>query len=123
MPARFEAPLLDGDRVVGARLKVGAVGQEVRHEVRARWVVIATGAVPQALLAAEVCERRTPSGVALRGYVHHPGLVGRITGLEIVWHKRLSGGYGWIFPVPGGRFNIGAGLTGSHQVAGADGGG
>ncbi len=121
MPARFEAPLLDGDRVVGARLKVGAVGQEVRHEVRARWVVIATGAVPQALLAAEVCERRTPSGVALRGYVHHPGLVGRITGLEIVWHKRLSGGYGWIFPVPGGRFNIGAGLTGSHQVAAAGG--
>jgi hypothetical protein len=101
MPARFEAPLLDGDRVIGARLKVGGVGHEVRHEVRARWVVIATGAVPQGVMAAEVCERRTPSGVALRGYVHHPGLVGRITGLEIVWHKRLAGGYGWIFPVPG----------------------
>jgi len=32
-----------------------------------------------------------------------------------VWHPRLQGGYGWIFPLPGGLFNIGAGLTGSHR--------
>lgn len=43
-------------------------------------------------------------------------MVGRVAALEIVWHKRLSGGYGWIFPCPGGTYNIGAGLTGSHQV-------
>jgi len=117
MPARFEAPLLDGERVIGARLKLGPAA----HEVRARWVVIATGAVPQALIAAGLCERRTPSGVALRGYVHNSAMVGRITGLEIVWHKRLAGGYGWIFPAPGDTFNIGAGLTGSHQVEGQGG--
>ena len=40
--------------------------------------------------------------------------------LQMVWHGRLRGGYGWIFPGPGGLFNIGAGLTGSHlqQVSG-----
>jgi flavin-dependent dehydrogenase len=118
MPARFEAPLLDGDRVAGVRLRVG----EARHELAARWVVLATGAVPQGLMAADVCERRTPSGVALRGYVRNEAMVGRITGLEIVWHRRLAGGYGWIFPAPGGVFNIGTGLTGSHAVERGDGG-
>jgi geranylgeranyl reductase family protein len=109
-PLRFEAPLLDGERVVGARLKAG----DGLHEVRAGWVVLATGAVPQGLIAAGLCERRAPSGVALRGYVKNDAMVGRISQLQIVWHPRLRGGYGWIFPAPGGTFNIGAGLTGSH---------
>jgi len=109
-PVRFEAPLEEGDRVVGAQLKhAGAT-----HAVRARWVVMATGAVPAAMTAAGLCERHTPSGVALRGYVRNDAMVGRINQLQIVWHPRLSGGYGWIFPAPGGLFNIGAGLTGSH---------
>jgi len=111
-PLRFEAPLIDGDRVVGARLKAA----DAAYEVRARWVVLATGAVPQAAIAAGVNERRTPSGVALRGYVKNDAMVGRITQLQMIWHPRLRGGYGWIFPCPGGVFNIGAGLTGSHRV-------
>jgi len=110
-PARFEAPIVEGERVVGARLKVG----EGAHELRARQVVLATGAVPQALIAAGVCERRTPSGVALRGYVHHPGMTSRITELEVIWHKRLRKGYGWIFPCRDGVFNIGVGLAHSHS--------
>ena len=109
-PWKFEAPLLDSERVVGARFKVA--GQP--HEVSARWVVLATGAVPQALTAAGLCDRHTPSGIALRGYVRNEALVSVITQLQIVWHPRLRGGYGWIFPAPGGLFNIGAGLTGSH---------
>jgi geranylgeranyl reductase family protein len=119
-PWRFEAPTLDGDgdgdgadaAVVGARLKSPA--GEVR-EVRARWVVLATGAVPRALIAAGLCDRRTPSGIAMRGYVHHPGMAGRIRALEVVWNKQLRRGYGWIFPCPGGVFNIGVGLTHSHH--------
>jgi len=113
-PLRFEAPLLDGERVVGARLK-GVEGTRGTHEISARWVVIATGAVPQALMAAGLCQRHTPSGIALRGYVKHEALAGRITQLQVVWHPRLRGGYGWIFPAPGGVFNIGTGLTGSHR--------
>jgi geranylgeranyl reductase family protein len=117
-PVRFEAPLVEGGRVVGARLKHGGAA----HEVRASWVVLATGAVPQALIAAGVCQRHTPSGIALRGYVKNEAMVGRIAQLQIVWHPRMKGGYGWIFPAPGGVFNIGAGLTGSHvQTAGGKG--
>lgn len=110
-PVRFEGLLEEGARVVGARLKAG----DEQREVRAAWIVLATGAVPQALIAAGMCERRTPSGVALRGYVKNDAMVGRITELEVVWHPRLKGGYGWIFPAPDGVFNIGAGLTGSHR--------
>jgi menaquinone-9 beta-reductase len=112
-PARFEAPLLDGnERVAGARLKLE---DGTLHDLRAAWTVLATGAVPAALIAAGVCQRRTPSGVALRGYVRNPAMVGRITALEVMWHKRLSKGYGWIFPCPDGVFNIGVGLAHSHD--------
>jgi geranylgeranyl reductase family protein len=109
-PVRFEAPLVADGTVTGARLKVD--GQP--HQLHARWVVLATGAAPQALIAADLCTRRTPSGIALRGYVKNDSMVGRITELEVVWHKSLSPGYGWIFPAPGGLFNIGVGVAHSH---------
>jgi geranylgeranyl reductase family protein len=115
-PWRFEAPILEDDVVVGARLKQG----ERVGEVRARWIVIATGAVPQALQAAGMCTRRSPSGIALRGYVRSDAMVGRIKALEIVWHKSLTPGYGWIFPAPGGRFNIGVGIAHGHPAADDD---
>jgi geranylgeranyl reductase family protein len=111
-PARFEAPVEENGVVVGATLKVGGAS----HTVRARWVVMATGAVPQAMIAAGLCERRTPSGVALRAYVKNEAMVGRITELEIVWHKKLRPGYGWIFPCPDGVFNIGVGIVHSHTI-------
>jgi geranylgeranyl reductase family protein len=124
-PLRFDGPLIEGDapddrdpalrgRVVGARLKSG----DTLHEVRAPWLVLATGAVPQATLAAGVCQRQTPTGIALRGYVKNAAMVGRIRALEIVWHKRLKQGYGWIFPCPDGVFNIGVGLADCFGMAG-----
>jgi geranylgeranyl reductase family protein len=109
-PLRFESPLVEKDRVVGAVLRRGGD----RFEVRAAFTVLATGAVPAGLMAAGLCDRHTPSGVALRGYVKNDAMVGRITQLQLAWHPRMRGGYGWIFPAPGGLFNIGAGLTGSH---------
>ena len=114
-PARFVAPLeaagADGAlQVVGARLRHGAA----TREIGAGWVVLATGAVPQALIAAGLCERRTPSAIALRGYVRNPAMRARITQLEVLWHPRLTPGYGWIFPCPDGVFNIGVGVAHSH---------
>jgi geranylgeranyl reductase family protein len=111
-PWRFDESLREGDRVVGARLR----RRDVVCDVRARWVVLATGAVPQALQAADMCDRRSPSGIALRGYVKNDAMVGRIRALEVVWDKRLAPGYGWIFPAPGGRFNIGVGVADSHPA-------
>ena len=114
-PVRFAAPLREGDasigRVVGATVQHG---DRVR-EIRAPWLVLASGAQPQAAIAAGMCERRTPSGIALRGYVRNPALTPRITSLEVVWHKRLSPGYGWIFPCGDDVFNVGVGVAQSHR--------
>ena len=85
-----------------------------------RWLVLASGAQPQATIAAGLCDRRTPSGIALRGYVENAAMTAKITSLEVVWHKRLSPGYGWIFPCGGDVFNIGVGVAQSHR-AGKDG--
>jgi flavin-dependent dehydrogenase len=111
-PAKFEAPIEESGVVVGATLKIAGAS----HALRAKWVVMATGAVPQAMIAAGLCDRRTPSGVALRGYVKNDAMVGRITELEIVWHKKLRPGYGWIFPCRDGVFNIGVGIVQSHSI-------
>jgi len=106
-PVRYESPKRDerGRRVVGAVLSQDGA----THTLAARWVVLATGATPAALQASQMCTRRTPSGVALRAHVRHPELAKTVTGLHFVWHPRLKGGYGWIFPGPDGVFNIGVG--------------
>jgi flavin-dependent dehydrogenase len=52
--------------------------------------------------------------------VHNEALRGRLQALEVVWHKRLRKGYGWIFPCPGGVFNIGVGLAHSHAKRAGD---
>jgi geranylgeranyl reductase family protein len=111
-PLRFVEPLVEFDRVVGARLR----GRDAVRDVRCRWVVLATGAVPQALISAGVCERQLPSGIALRGYVRNPRMAGRIGTLDIVWHKALRPGYGWLFPCGEGLFNIGVGVAQSHTA-------
>jgi geranylgeranyl reductase family protein len=111
-PVRFSAAIEEGGRVVGAQLKNG----DASHEVRATWVLLATGAVPQALMAAGMSDRHTPSGVALRGYVRNDAMAGRIDKLEVVWHRALSPGYGWIFPCRDGVFNVGVGITDSHDA-------
>ena len=111
-PARFEGPIEEAGVVVGARMKVG----DTQHELRARWIILATGAVPQALIASGLCERRTPSGIALRGYVKNDAMIGRITAMDVVWHRKLRPGYGWIFPCRDGVFNIGVGIAHSHNT-------
>jgi flavin-dependent dehydrogenase len=105
-PLRFMKPLRDfNGRIGGALLQCGGVA----HKINASWVVLATGAQPQALIAADLCERRNPSGVALRGYVRNAAMSPVITSLEVIWHKRLSPGYGWIFPCGDGRVQHGRG--------------
>jgi menaquinone-9 beta-reductase len=109
-PARFVETLEERGTVVGARLRGNASVQDIRT----RWVVLATGAVPQALMAAGVCEEQLPSGVALRGYVKNAAMEGHIQTLDIVWHQALRPGYGWVFPCGNDIFNIGVGVAQSH---------
>jgi flavin-dependent dehydrogenase len=110
-PVRFVAPLEEAGVVVGARLAHG----DITCELRCRWLLLASGAVPQALLAAGMSDRRTPSGVALRGYLKNDAMRSRIDKLEVVWHRAVAPGYGWIFPCRDGVYNIGVGIVDSHN--------
>jgi geranylgeranyl reductase family protein len=115
--ARMHAPLgfhalthgADG-RVCGAMLLHG----KQPHQVAAQWVILATGAHLPPLLAAGVCTRRTPSGMALRAHVQHPELAHTLRSLRFTWHRQLHGGYGWIFPGPDATFNIGVGVLDNY---------
>ena len=48
-------------------------------------------------------------------------MIGRVTAMDVVWHRRLRKGYGWVFPCPDGVFNIGVGLAHSHAQRADDG--
>ncbi len=111
-PLRFVAPLEAGGVVVGARLAHAGV----EREIRCSWVVLATGAVPQALLSAGMALRQAPSGVAMRGYLKNEALRGRIDKLEVLWHRAVRPGYGWIFPCRDGVFNVGVGVSSSRDT-------
>lgn len=110
LQARFCGVIETADRVSGAQLQIG----EGTRRVSARCVLLATGAAAKPLQVAGMCQRVAPSGIAMRGYVHAPSLVGRITALEVAWTRAVRPGYGWIFPAPGGVFNIGVGVSASH---------
>jgi menaquinone-9 beta-reductase len=116
-PARFEASLNTEGRVSGACL----IHDGLRREIRARWVVLATGAAVGPLAAAGVCRRDAPSGIAVRQYVRHPALAAELEGMRFVWHGALRGGYGWIFPGPDGVCNVGVGMLSPARPAGLSG--
>ncbi len=113
-PLRFETLLSGPDgRVTGAALRHGGS----THIVQANWVILATGAHLPPLLAAGVCTRRTPSGMALRAHVQHPEMAARLGSLRFTWHRQLHGGYGWVFPGPDDTFNIGVGVLDNYTDA------
>ena len=99
---------IDGDRVD----TVGFTVDGQRREVRCRHLVVADGVrSPLGRLLGREWHRDTAYGVAARGYLD--------TGRDDAWissHLELRGeggellsGYGWIFPLGGGRVNLGVG--------------
>jgi len=98
----------DGDRVSAVVFRRG--GQT--HEVRCRQLLVADGVrSPVGRLLGRQWHRETAYGVAARGYLD--------TGRDDAWissHLELRGeqgellsGYGWVFPLGGGRVNLGVG--------------
>ena len=111
-PVRFVAPLRVDDaadgRVVGARLQDG---ERVR-EVLAPWLVLASGAQPQATLAVgpvrapHAGRNRAARLRQERGDEARASRASRSSGTGA-----SSPGYGWIFPCGDDVFNIGVGVA------------
>jgi geranylgeranyl reductase family protein len=100
-------PVLEAARVQGARVTAAGGGGTIRAPV----TLLATGANATALKAFGLAASSQPSAVAGRAYYEAPpALVEEFRGLIIGYDRDWCPGYGWIFPSPGGRFNIGVGL-------------
>lgn len=90
----------------GVRVKGGRRGRSVT--VQAKIVIIATGVSPKLLLQLGLLKQTPRMLVAARAYFEG------LKDLEDRLHLRFDGvplpGYGWIFPLPDGLANVGAGF-------------
>lgn len=80
--------------------------------ISARLVCVATGANVALLESCGLLERATPSAVAIRTYVHSSLPLDR---LIVSFDRRILPGYGWIFPMGDGSFNVGCGVVASKE--------
>ena len=106
------APLLEGGQVTGARL--GSSSGE--REVHAGITLLATGANATVMNAFGLDAPLKPQAVAGRAYFEAPDRIAScVPFLCIVYDKTLCPGYGWIFPGPERRFNVGVGFFGDSR--------
>ena len=59
--------------------------------------------------------RSQPSALALRGYFKAPNL--DPSELIISWERPVLPGYGWLFPMSGGRANVGVGILAAQLTS------
>lgn len=69
--------------------------------------VLATGANVTIGKRLGIVENQKPNAVAVRCYIKSPILLDR---LVFSYDKKIAPGYGWIFPLRNGEFNIGCGV-------------
>jgi flavin-dependent dehydrogenase len=110
------APVIDSDRVIGARFKTGST----ETTIRARQTVLATGANATTLRAFGLTAGRSTLAVAGRAYFRVPEpLARRFSHFCIAYDRYLCRGYGWIFPGPDNCFNVGVGSFSGRLSAGS----
>lgn len=110
VPWQFTRLLHERGEICGAEFRPGAgtaaASGDAELQIRARWLLLATGANAAALSAAGTCTRKQPSAIAARAYFRlAPGR--RCERLYMLMEPKLQPGYGWIFPCPGGIVNVG----------------
>ncbi|MGZ8631920.1 MAG: NAD(P)/FAD-dependent oxidoreductase [Actinomycetota bacterium] len=111
-------PILDGGWVTGARVRPADDRDVEPTEIVARFTIAADGAASRFAKPAGVRRDDTrPLGIAARRYYrvpYHPGPWFE-SWLDLWEGDLLLPGYGWLFPVAGGRINLGAGLLNTFK--------
>jgi menaquinone-9 beta-reductase len=112
------APIMEGGWVVGADVRPAQDREAATTQIRARFVVAADGAASRFAKPAGVQrDDSRPLGIAARRYYrtsYHPGPWFE-SWLDLWEGDLLLPGYGWLFPVAGGRINLGAGLLNTFE--------
>jgi geranylgeranyl reductase family protein len=99
----------------GVEVKGGRYGRSV--SARARMALIATGANVKLLLTMGLLPKAPPMMLAARAYFE--GVSGLDDHMDLSFEGVPLPGYGWMFPLPGSKANIGAGFFPSRRAAGA----
>ncbi|HEY7745117.1 MAG TPA: NAD(P)/FAD-dependent oxidoreductase [Desulfuromonadales bacterium] len=100
------APLMNGERVVGVSVRSD---RQPLFSIRSPLVILASGARSGTLRDFGVCLQAEPSAVGIRAY--YRDLSGEFAdSLHISYDRQLFPGYGWVFPLPDGVYNIGCGM-------------
>jgi geranylgeranyl reductase family protein len=106
-------PVVRDGWVTGALLRSAEDAEEEPTEIRARFVIAADGASSRFAKPAGVRrDDSQPLGIAARRYyrvAHQPG-PWLESWLDLWEGDLLLPGYGWLFPLPDGTINLGAGL-------------
>ena len=112
------APVIEDGWVAGAMVRPAGERDAPATRIRARYVVAADGAASR--FAAPAGVRRDdsrPLGIAARRYyrvAYHPGPWFE-SWLDLWDGDMLLPGYGWLFPLAGGRINLGGGLLNTFK--------
>lgn len=112
------APILEDGWVRGVLARPADEREAEPFEVRARVVVAADGAPSKlGVQAGVVRDERRPLGIAARRYYRidrHPGPWFE-SWLDLREGGAILPGYGWLFPLPDGTVNVGAGLLNTFR--------
>jgi geranylgeranyl reductase family protein len=105
--AKVEGLGLEGGDEVVLRLHDGG-------RIRGRIGVVATGADVSLLEDLGMVERPAPSSFAVRAYVRSRK---EIDAVVIAFDRAVVPGYGWIFPMQDGEYNVGVGVVYESDAA------
>jgi menaquinone-9 beta-reductase len=112
------APTTDGGWVTGATVRATGEREAPPSTIRARFTIASDGAASRfAKPVGVVRDGSRPLGIAARRYYrtsYHPGPWYE-SWLDLWDDDMLLPGYGWLFPVAGGRVNLGAGLLNTFK--------
>jgi menaquinone-9 beta-reductase len=108
----YQCRVTDLEVLADDTLAISVAGSSVT--LKARIVLVATGANIELPAKLDLVNQASPSAVALRGYVHSDVSLDR---LIISYDHSIAPGYAWIFPLGNGEFNIGCGIAyrGNHH--------
>jgi len=111
LPSMTATRPLDGvDGVAGASFHCSGT----TIDIRARLTLLATGANATVLESFRLAVPMKPTGAAGRVYFEAPPEVARrYAHLTIAYCEQWCPGYGWIFPGPDNRLNVGVGIFGT----------
>jgi menaquinone-9 beta-reductase len=112
------APIIEDGWVRGATIRPAEDRLADTTDIRARFVVAADGAASRFAKPAGVkLDESRPLGIAARRYYrtsYHPG-PWLESWLDLWEGDLLLPGYGWLFPIAGGRVNLGAGMLNTFK--------